>query len=154
MKKVALIFTWIGMVITVLFYAIMMIVGLGMNDKESLVFVLYLIPIILSSISCFIATKSLSDDDKKTWVGVLSTLLCGFVGGILYLTWTPAEPKVKKEKPVVEEDVNRPSIPDQILELKDLKDIGEISAEEYESRCQSLLKKRDSNDKAQKETAS
>ena len=118
------------MVITVLFYAIMMIVGLGMNDKESLVFVLYLIPIILSSISCFIATKSLSDDDKKTWVGVLSTLLCGFVGGILYLTWTPAEPKVKKEKHVVEEDVNLPSIPDQILELKDLKDIGEISAEE------------------------
>ena len=117
------------MVITVLFYAIMMIVGLGMNDKESLVFVLYLIPIILSSISCFIATKSLSDDDKKTWVGVLSTLLCGFVGGILYLTWTPTEPKIKKQEPIVEENMNRPSIPDQILELKDLKDIGEISPE-------------------------
>lgn len=67
--------------ITVLFYAVMMIIGLGMNDKENLVFVVYLIPIILSSISCFIATKSLSEDDKKTWVGVLSTLLCGFVGG-------------------------------------------------------------------------
>ena len=141
------------MVITVLFYAIMMIVGLGMNDKESLVFVLYLIPIILSSISCFIATKSLSDDNKKTWVGVLSTLLCGFVGGILYLTWTPTEPKVKKQEPIVEENMNRPSIPDQILELKDLKDIGEISPEEYESRCQSLLKKRDSDDTTQKETA-
>lgn len=142
------------MVITVLFYAIMMIIGLGMNDKESLVFVLYLIPIILSSISCFIATKSLSDDDKKTWVGVLSTLLCGFVGGILYLTWTPAEPKAKKQEPPMQEDMNRRSIPDQILELKDLKYIGEISLEEYESRCQSLLKKRDSNDKTQKETAS
>lgn len=102
----------------------------------------------------FIATKSLSDDDKKTWVGVLSTLLCGFVGGILYLTWTPTEPKVKKKKPLVEESMNRPSIPDQILELKDLKDMGEISAEEYESRCQSLLKKRSSDDKTQKETAS
>lgn len=142
------------MVITVLFYAVLMIIGLGMNDKESLGFVLYLIPIILSSISCFIATKSLSDDDKKTWVGVLSTLLCGFVGGILYLTWTPTEPKVKKQEPPMQEDMNRRSIPDQILELKDLKDIGEISLEEYESRCQSLLKKRDSNDKAQKETAS
>ena len=142
------------MVITVLFYAVLMIFGLGMNDKESLGFVLYLIPIILSSISCFIATKSLSDDDKKTWVGVLSTLLCGFVGGILYLTWTPTEPKVKKQEPPMQEDMNRRSIPDQILELKDLKDIGEISLEEYESRCQSLLKKRDSNDKAQKETAS
>lgn len=146
MKKVALIFTWIGMGITVLFYAVMMIIGLGMNDKENLVFVVYLIPIILSSISCFIATKSLSEDDKKTWVGVLSTLLCGFVGGILYLTWTPTEPKVKKEKPSVQEDANYRSIPDQILELKDLKDIGEISAEEYESRCQSLLKKRDSDE--------
>lgn len=154
MKKVALVFTWIGMVITVLFYAVLMIIGLGMNDKESLVFVLYLIPIILSSISCFIATKSLSDDDKKTWVGVLSTLLCGFVGGILYLTWTPTEPKVKKQEPPMQEDMNRRSIPDQILELKDLKDIGEISLEEYESRCQSLLQKRDSDDKAQKETAS
>ena len=142
------------MVITVLFYAIMMIIGLGMNDKESLVFVLYLIPIILSSISCFIATKSLSDDDKKTWVGVLSTLLCGFVGGILYLTWTPTEPKVKKQEPIVEENMNRPSIPNQILELKDLKDIGEISPEEYESRCQSLLKKRSSDDEMQNKTAS
>lgn len=134
------------MVITVLFYAVLMIIGLGMNDKESLVFVLYLIPIILSSISCFIATKSLSDDDKKTWVGVLSTLLCGFVGGILYLTWTPTEPKVKKQEPVMQEDMNRRSIPDQILELKDLKDIGEISPEEYESRCQSLLKKQSSDE--------
>lgn len=146
MKKVALIFTWIGMGITVLFYAVMMIIGLGMNDKESLVFVVYLIPIILSSISCFIATKSLSEDDKKTWVGVLSTLLCGFVGGILYLTWTPTEPKAKKQEPPMQEDMNRRSIPDQILELKDLKDIGEISLEEYESRCQSLLQKRDSDE--------
>ncbi len=153
MKKVAIIFTWIGMGLTVLFYAVMMIVGLGMNNKENLVFVLYLIPIILSSISCFIATKSLNDDDKKTWVGVLSALLCGFVGGILYLTWTPTEPKVKKKMPLVEESMNRPSIPDQILELKDLKDIGAISPEEYEARCQSLLKKRGSDEQTQKETA-
>ena len=77
MKKVALIFTWIGMGVTVLFYAVMMIIGLGMNDKESLIFVIYLIPIVLNSIFCFIVTKSLNEENKKTWVGVCNALLWG-----------------------------------------------------------------------------
>ena len=68
---------WNG--VTVLFYAVMMTIGLGMNDEESLILVIYLIPIVLSSIFCFIATKSLNKDNKKTYVGVCNALLCGLV---------------------------------------------------------------------------
>lgn len=141
MKKVALIFTWIGMGVTVLFYAVMMIIGLGMNDKESLIFVVYLIPIVLSSIFCFIATKSLNEDNKKTWVGVCSALLCGLVGGILYLTWTPTEPGKKEKQASDTKTATRPSIPDQLLELKDQRDIGAITEEEYDAKRRDLLNK-------------
>lgn len=141
MKKVALIFTWIGMGVTVLFYAVMMIIGLGMNDKESLIFVVYLIPIVLSSIFCFIATKSLNEDNKKTWVGVCSALLCGLVGGILYLTWTPSEPQKKEKQNSDTKTATRPSIPDQLLELKDQRDIGAITEEEYDAKRRDLLNK-------------
>ena len=98
MKKAALIFTWIGMGVTVLFYVFMMTIGLEMNDKESLILVIYLIPIVLSLIFCFIATKSLNKDNKKTCVGVCNALLCGLVGGILYLTRLHLNPKRKKNK--------------------------------------------------------
>ncbi len=141
MKKVALIFTWIGMGVTVLFYAVMMIIGLGMNDKESLIFVVYLIPIVLSSIFCFIATKSLNEDNKKTWVGVCSALLCGLVGGILYLTWTPSEPQKKEKQNSDTKTATWPSIPDQLLELKDQRDIGAITEEEYDAKRRDLLNK-------------
>lgn len=130
---------WNG--VTVLFYAVMMIIGLGMNDKESLIFVIYLIPIVLSSIFCFIATKSLNEDNKKTWVGVCSALLCGLVGGILYLVWTPSEPEKKEKQTSDTKTATQPSIPDQLLELKDLRDIGAITEEEYDAKRRDLLNK-------------
>lgn len=98
MKKVALILTWIGMGVTVLFYSVMMIIGIGRNDKESLILVIYLISIVLNSIFCFIVTKSLNEENKKTWVGVCSALLCWLVGGILYLTGLHLNPKRKKNE--------------------------------------------------------
>ena len=77
MKNAALLCTWFGRGVTVLFYAVMMTIGLGMNDEESLIFVIYLIPIVLNSIFCFIVTKSLNEENKKTWVGVCNALLWG-----------------------------------------------------------------------------
>ena len=48
MKKAALVLTWVGMGIMVLFYAVMMILGLGVKGKNNLLYALFLIPICLS----------------------------------------------------------------------------------------------------------
>ena len=62
MKKAALVLTWVGMGIMVLFYAVMMILGLGVKGKNNLLYALFLIPICLSFLFGFLATKSLTDN--------------------------------------------------------------------------------------------
>ncbi|MGN1075530.1 MAG: hypothetical protein ACI4QP_00960 [Candidatus Enteromonas sp.] len=145
MKKAALVLTWVGMGIMVLFYAVMMILGLGVKSKNNLLYALFLIPICLSFLFGFLATKSLTDNEKRTWIGIFSMLLCGFIGGALYLVWEPSqnEDLEKQGKLPKSGEINDSldSIPNRLLELKDLRDIGAITKKEYEEKRKELLKK-------------
>ena len=145
MKKAALVLTWVGMGIMVLFYAVMMILGLGVKGKNNLLYALFLIPICLSFLFGFLATKSLTDNKKRIWIGIFSMLLCGFIGGALYLVWEPGQDEGLKKRgksPKSDEIDDSPdSIPNRLLELKDLRDMGAITKKEYEEKRKELLKK-------------
>ena len=145
MKKAALVLTWVGMGIMVFFYAVMMILGLGTKGKNNWLYALFLIPICLSFLFGFLATKSLTDNEKRTWIGIFSVLLCGFIGGALYLVWEPnRDERIEKRGKLlksVEMDDAPDSIPNRLLELKDLRDIGAITKKEYEEKRKELLKR-------------
>lgn len=82
-------------------------------------------------------------------------LFCGLVGGIFYLIWDPNEAnsqeavaKVEDSSCVVENKIQakeepapKESIADQLFQLKDLKDLGAITEEEYEEKRKHLMDK-------------
>lgn len=153
MKKVATIFTWICMCLTVLGSAIYMIVGM----QASLAFAVFLIPVILAGVFGLLQIKSLAKNEKHVWIGVMNILFCGVVGGILYLVWNPsdANPTAAVQESgdntsrIIENNIankqeqKQPeeSAADQLLKLKDLKDMGAITEEEYEAKRAELMKK-------------
>ena len=87
MKKVATIFTWICMWLTIIGCLISEIVGM----QASLVYIVYIIPLILAGVFGLLQIKSLAKNEKHVWIGVMNILFCGVVGGILYLVWNPSE---------------------------------------------------------------
>lgn len=153
MKKVATIFTWICMWLTIIGCLISEIVGM----QASLVYVVYIIPLILAAVFGMLQIKSLAKNEKHVWIGVMNILFCGIVGGILYLVWNPSEAnptaavqergenssRIIETKIANKQEQKQPeeSAADQLLKLKDLKDMGAITEEEYEAKRAALMKK-------------
>lgn len=54
---------------------------------------------------------------------------------------TPSEPQKKEKQTSNMETATQPNIPDQLLKLKDLRDIGAITEEEYNAKRRDLLNK-------------
>lgn len=82
-------------------------------------------------------------------------LFCGLIGGIFYLIWDPNEAnspqavaKTGDSSCVMENKIQtkkepapKESIANQLLQLKDLKDVGAITEEEYEEKRKHLMDK-------------
>lgn len=82
-------------------------------------------------------------------------LFCGLIGGVFYLIWDPNEANTpqtdaktgdsscvrENEIQTKEESAPKESIADQLLQLKDLKDVGAITKEEYEEKHKHLMNK-------------
>lgn len=153
MKKAALILTFIFGFINVIWAAVLCVMALN-ADGFGLGF-FYLACVILSGVFTIIAINSIVKNNKKTWIGVCDLLFCGVVGGVFYLIWNPydanpteAVAKTEDSSRVIENKIQakeepapKESVADQLLQLKDLKDIGTISEEEYEEKRKHLMDK-------------
>ena len=162
MKKVATIFTWIFMWLTIigcLYGAIwgiaIYVINVSYDTQDSLAFLPFLILALLAVVFGILALvfgtlqiKSLAKNEKHVWIGVMNILFCGVVGGILYLGWDPSESEANPTRIIETRIANKQeqkqpeeSAADQLLKLKDLKDMGAITEEEYEAKRAALMKK-------------
>ena len=153
MRKAALILTYICGFINVIWPFVLGIMALN-ADSFGLGF-FYLSCVVVSGIFTIVATNSILKNNKKTWIGVCDLLFCGLIGGIFYLIWDPnkansqqAVAKTEDSSCVMEnkiqakeEPVPKESVADQLLQSKDLKDVGAITEEEYEEKRKHLMDK-------------
>lgn len=153
MKKAALILTYICGFLNVIWSGVLCVMALNTNDF-GLGFV-YLTCVVVSGVFTIVATNSILKNNKKIWIGVCDLLFCGLIGGIFYLIWDPNEAnspqtvaktgdssRVRENKiQTKEEPAPKESIADQLLQLKDLKDVGAITEEEYEEKRKHLMDK-------------
>ncbi|MDD6917872.1 MAG: SHOCT domain-containing protein [bacterium] len=144
----------IGCGIDVFVEIIYMIVMIG---EMQVYRVFFLIPAILAAIFEMLQIKSLAKNERHVCIGVMNILFCGIVGGILYLVWNPSEVNPTAAVQEIGENSSRiietniankqeqkqpeESIADQLLKLKDLRDMGAITEEEYEAKRAELMKK-------------
>ncbi len=88
MKKCAIAFNIVGMVISII-YCLIYIVSFAELNMIGLVFI-FAVLLLLSVICGTAALVSLSKDIKSVGIGVMCLLFNGLVGGILYLCWNPS----------------------------------------------------------------
>lgn len=156
MKKQALIWTYVGMALEIISCAIPCVIYLTIGGTGGIVAgFIYLIPMVLSFIFGTMMVKSIGANKKKTWLGVMGILFCWIIGGIMYLIWNPenADPSkavaqneansrnIEKKLESKEDAPVKENVADELLKLKELKDAGAITDEEYEEKKSELVKK-------------
>ena len=110
---------------------------------------------ILCGVFGTITTNSIKKNKKAVWIGVCDIIFCGVVGGIFYLIWNPnsedptaAVAKNEESSRIIENKINANEAPapkenaaEELLKLKDLKDMGAITDEEYQEKRKNLIDK-------------
>lgn len=151
MKGCAIAFNIAGLVLTSIFYSIYISVAANYG-LIGLIF-LYVVLLICCLASGISALVSLAKDEKLVFIGVMSLLFNGLVGGILYLCWNPSSSRgpsvylVKDDglyshnrssssvKQVSSISKQNNSLEDKAFLLKKYKDLlddGVITKEEYD----------------------
>lgn len=101
MKKAALILTIIGMILT----AIVSIMNIVSYLAIPVMVIMYVIMTIADIIVGILVIKSLSDNDRKVALGVLSIIFVSPLSGIFYLCWKP-ESNYHQTKTILESAIN------------------------------------------------
>lgn len=145
MKKATLVWTIIGMVVTIGMCLVNIVNAL--ETGYGILSVLYLVSLGLCITFGVLSILSINRNEKKIWLGVCSLLFCGLIGGILYLCWQPPSNNPVTKETTSEKttyspsDYDAPEVKDVkeepievIAKLKKLYEDGVITKEEYEEK--------------------
>ena len=150
MKIVALVFTILGMIATLITSTYNFCVYLYANYVTMAI--LSLVLGVLSVLLGIFAISDLNKNRKRIWVGVSSLIFCGLVGGILYLCWQPEVAPVNNNKdgyytpadydaPTTPMNNDKEDVSEILLKLNKLYEEGIISKEEYEEKRKKYVDK-------------
>ena len=150
MKIVALVFTILGMIATLITSTYNFYVYLYANYVTMAI--LSLVLGVLSVLFGIFAISDLNKNRKRIWVGVSSLIFCGLVGGILYLCWQPEVAPVNNNKdgyytpadydaPTTPMNNDKEDVSEILLKLNKLYEEGIISKEEYEEKRKKYVDK-------------
>lgn len=150
MKIVALVFTILGMIATLITSTYNFYVYLYANYVTMAI--LSLVLGVLSVLFGFFAISDLNKSRKRIWVGVCNLVFCGLVGGILYLCWKPEVAPVNNNKdgyytptdydaPTTPMNNDKEDVSEILLKLNRLYEEGIISKEEYEEKRKKYVDK-------------
>ena len=150
MKIVALVFTILGMIATLIMSTYNFYVYLYANYVTMAI--LSLVLGVLSVLFGIFAISDLNKNRKRIWVGVSSLIFCGLVGGILYLCWQPEVAPVNNNKdgyytpadydaPTTPMNNDKEDVSEILLKLNKLYEEGIISKEEYEEKRKKYVDK-------------
>ena len=150
MKTVALVFTILGMIATLITSTYNFYVYLYANYVTMAI--LSLVLGVLSVLLGIFAISDLNKNRKRIWVGVSSLIFCGLVGGILYLCWQPEVAPVNNNKdgyytpadydaPTTPMNNDKEDVSEILLKLNKLYEEGIISKEEYEEKRKKYVDK-------------
>lgn len=150
MKTVALVFTILGMIATLITSTYNFCVYLYANYVTMAI--LSLVLGVLSVLFGIFAISDLNKNRKRIWVGVSSLIFCGLVGGILYLCWKPEAVPVNNNKdgyytpadydaPTAPINNDKEDVSEILLKLNRLYEEGIISKEEYEEKRKKYVDK-------------
>ena len=150
MKTVALVFTILGMIATLITSTYNFCVYLYANYVTMAI--LSLVLGVLSVLFGFFAISDLNKSRKRIWVGVCNHVFCGLVGGILYLCWKPEVAPVNNNKdgyytptdydaPTTPMNNDKEDVSEILLKLNRLYEEGIISKEEYEEKRKKYVDK-------------
>lgn len=150
MKIVALVFTILGMIATLITSTYNFYVYLYANYVTMAI--LSLVLGVLSVLFGIFAISDLNKNRKRIWVGVSSLIFCGLVGGILYLCWQPEVAPVNNNKdgyytpadydaPTAPINNDKEDVSEILLKLNKLYEEGIISKEEYEEKRKKYVDK-------------
>ncbi|MDY6070225.1 MAG: SHOCT domain-containing protein [Bacilli bacterium] len=150
MKIVALVFTILGMIATLITSTYNFCVYLYANYVTMAI--LSLVLGVLSVLFGIFAISDLNKNRKRIWVGVSSLIFCGLVGGILYLCWQPEVAPVNNNKdgyytptdydaPTAPINNDKEDVSEILLKLNRLYEEGIISKEEYEEKRKKYVDK-------------
>lgn len=150
MKTVALVFTILGMIATLITSTYNFCVYLYANYVTMAI--LSLVLGVLSVLFGIFAISDLNKNRKRIWVGVSSLIFCGLVGGILYLCWQPEVAPVNNNKdgyytpadydaPTAPINNDKEDVSEILLKLNKLYEEGIISKEEYEEKRKKYVDK-------------
>ena len=150
MKIVALVFTILGMIATLITSTYNFCVYLYANYVTMAI--LSLVLGVLSVLFGSFAISDLNKNRKRIWVGVSSLIFCGLVGGILYLCWQPEVAPVNNNKdgyytpadydaPTTPMNNDKEDVSEILLKLNKLYEEGIISKEEYEEKRKKYVDK-------------
>ena len=150
MKTVALVFTILGMIATLITSTYNFCVYLYANYV--IMAILSLVLGVLSVLFGIFAISDLNKNRKRIWVGVCNLIFCGLVGGILYLCWQPEAVPVNNNKdgyytpadydaPTTPMNNDKEDVSEILLKLNKLYEEGIISKEEYEEKRKKYVDK-------------
>lgn len=150
MKTVALVFTILGMIATLITSTYNFCVYLYANYVTMAI--LSLVLGVLSVLFGSFAISDLNKSRKRIWVGVCNLVFCGLVGGILYLCWQPEVAPVNNNKdgyytptdydaPTAPINNDKEDVSEILLKLNKLYEEGIISKEEYEEKRKKYVDK-------------
>lgn len=150
MKTVALVFTILGMIATLITSTYNFCVYLYANYVTMAI--LSLVLGVLSVLFGSFAISDLNKSRKRIWVGVCNLVFCGLVGGILYLCWKPEVAPVNNNKdgyytptdydaPTAPINNDKEDVSEILLKLNRLYEEGIISKEEYEEKRKKYVDK-------------
>ena len=150
MKIVALVFTILGMIATLITSTYNFCVYLYANYVTMAI--LSLVLGVLSVLFGSFAISDLNKSRKRIWVGVCNLVFCGLVGGILYLCWKPEVAPVNNNKdgyytptdydaPTTSMNNDKEDVSEILLKLNRLYEEGIISKEEYEEKRKKYVDK-------------
>lgn len=150
MKTVALVFTILGMIATLITSTYNFCVYLYANYVTMAI--LSLVLGVLSVLFGSFAISDLNKSRKRIWVGVCNLVFCGLVGGILYLCWKPEVAPVNNNKdgyytptdydaPTTPMNNDKEDVSEILLKLNKLYEEGIISKEEYEEKRKKYVDK-------------
>ena len=150
MKTVALVFTILGMIATLITSTYNFCVYLYANYVTMAI--LSLVLGVLSVLFGSFAISDLNKSRKRIWVGVCNLVFCGLVGGILYLCWKPEVAPVNNNKdgyytptdydaPTTPINNDKEEVSEILIKLNRLYEEGIISKEEYEEKRKKYVDK-------------
>ena len=150
MKTVALVFTILGMIATLITSTYNFCVYLYANYVTMAI--LSLVLGVLSVLFGIFAISDLNKNRKRIQVGVCNLVFCGLVGGILYLCWKPEVAPVNNNKdgyytptdydaPTAPINNDKEDVSEILLKLNKLYEEGIISKEEYEEKRKKYVDK-------------